>query len=70
MATFLTRLWRDTLNKTCPTQPAHQFTDINQNSVHAVGIACLYALGVTKGTTTYNPEAHLTTSPSVNIIRA
>ena len=43
MATFLTRLWRDTLNKTCPAQPAHQFTDIDQNSPHAAGVACLYA---------------------------
>ena len=64
MATFLTRLWRDTLDKTCPSEPAHQFTDVDENSVHAAGVACLYALGIAKGKTTsiYDPTDHLITS--------
>ena len=62
MATFLIRLWRDSLNKTCPTTTT-PFTDIANNSARQ-DITCLYALGITKGATptTFEPNATLTTS--------
>ena len=63
MAAFLARLWRDTLNQPCPTQPAHPFTDTAGNFAEA-DIACIYALGITKGTTatTFSPTADLNTA--------
>ena len=63
MAAFLARLWRDVLGRDCPTAPAHGFTDV-EGSFAAGDIACLYALGVTKGTTAaeFSPQATLTTA--------
>ena len=63
MASFLVRLWRDVLEEPCPTTPAHTFTDITGNT-HETNIACLYALGITKGKNTaiYDPSANLTTA--------
>ena len=60
MAAFLIRLWRDTLGRTCPSQPTHTFNDISGNFAEA-DIECLYALGITKGTTstTYSPSRSL-----------
>ena len=61
MAAFLARLWRDVLGQPCPSEPAHTFTD-TAGSFAAADIACIYALGVTKGTTStaYAPEGTLT----------
>ena len=63
MAAFLARLWRDSLGQTCPSEPAHSFRDIASSFAEA-DIACLYALGITKGTTatTYSPAADLKTT--------
>lgn len=63
MASFIVRLWRDVLNRTCPDVEA-PFTDVAPDSVHAANIACLYGLGITTGktATTYEPQARLTAS--------
>ena len=63
MAAFLARLWRDSLGRTCPSEPVHSFRDIASSFAEA-DIACLYALGITKGTTatTYSPAADLKTT--------
>ena len=63
MAAFLARLWRDNLDKPCPSEPRHTFGDVD-SSFAAADIACLYALGITKGTTaaTYSPSADLDTA--------
>lgn len=63
MAVFLVRLWRDTLGRACPGEPAHGFADVS-GSWAAAEIGCLYALGITKGTSasTYSPSAKLNTS--------
>lgn len=57
MAAFLARLWRDIFQYACPTEPAHTFTDV-ADSFAAADIACIYALGITKGTsaTTFSPQ--------------
>ena len=62
IATFLIRLWRDTLGKTCPTATP-PFTDIANNFAQQ-DIICLYALGITKGATptSFAPDATLTAS--------
>ena len=63
MAAFLARLWRDNLDKECPSEPAHTFTDVDGSFAEA-DIACIYALGVTKGTTdtTFGPWQELNTA--------
>ena len=63
MAAFLARLWRDTLGRACPTEPAHTFTD-TASSFAEDDIACIYALGITKGTTasTFSPTGELDTA--------
>ena len=63
MAAFLARLWRDNLKRECPSEPAHTFTDVDGSFAKA-DIACIYALGVTKGTTdtTYGPSQDLDTA--------
>lgn len=63
MATFLARLWRDTLGNECPGEPASPFTD-TAGSLHEANIDCIYALGVTRGTsaTTFGPSAPLIAS--------
>ena len=63
MAKFLVRLWRDSLKRPCPSEPAHSFTDV-ASSFAVEEIACLYALGITKGTTdtTYSPTGDLSTA--------
>lgn len=63
MAAFLARLWRDTLGRECPAEPVHEFGDV-AFSFAAADIACLFALGVTKGTSseTYSPLRVLNTS--------
>ena len=63
MAAFLARLWRDVLGRECPSEPTHDFTDTAENFA-ANDIACLFALGITKGTTstTYSPSVDLKTS--------
>ena len=50
MASFLVRLWRDVLGNGCPEGPSAPFTDI-AGTTHQENIECLYALGITKGTT-------------------
>ncbi|MDE0268157.1 MAG: transporter substrate-binding domain-containing protein [Acidimicrobiaceae bacterium] len=67
MAAFLARLWRDVLRKHCPTQPSHSFTDVT-GSTFETDIACIYALGVAKGTTTYAPNADLTTAQITRLV--
>jgi len=61
MASFLVRLWRDTLGKECPAGD-HPFEDVAEGGTHSANIACLYNLGITKGTTAtkYSPSAPLT----------
>lgn len=63
MASFIVRLWRDVLGRTCP-QVDSPFTDVDPDSVHAADIDCLYGLRITTGTTatTYEPNARLTAS--------
>ena len=63
MASFIVRLWRDVLGRTCPMVES-PFTDVEPASVHAANIDCLYGLQVTAGTTatTYEPQAKLTAS--------
>jgi S-layer homology domain len=60
MAAFLGRLWRDALGNGCSTAPT-PFVDI-VGSFAAADIACIYALGVTTGTssTTFEPSAVVT----------
>ncbi len=60
MAAFLARLWR-ALNGTCPTTPA-PFTDVPASSFARTDIDCIYALGITTGTsaTTYSPANPVT----------
>jgi len=62
MASFLVRLWRDVLGRSCPGGRA-PFTDV-AGSVHEDNIVCLYNLGITVGTTTttYSPGDDLTAS--------
>lgn len=62
-ASFLVRLWRDTLDRTCPTGAPLPFTDV-EGSVHAESIACLFRLGITTGTTatTFSPRDPLKAS--------
>ncbi len=59
MASFLARLWRS-MGRTCPTGTT-PFTDINGSFAEG-DIACIYALGITTGTsaTTYSPKAEVT----------
>ena len=63
MASFLVRLWKETLGRACPEGPAAPFTDISGNT-HETNIECLYALGITKGVTatTYGPRDPLKAS--------
>ncbi len=63
MASFIVRLWRDVLGRTCP-EVDSPFTDVDPDGVHAADIDCLYGLQVTTGTTatTYEPQAGLTAS--------
>ena len=63
MATFLVRLWRDIIGNDCPSTP-HPFTDVVVGATHEANIACLSALGVTKGVTTrhYEPQGTLKVS--------
>ena len=63
MATFLIRLWTNTLGNQCPTNTTTPFTDI-AGTTHADSITCLYGLGLTQGTspTTYSPQASLKAS--------
>ena len=60
-ASFLVRLWRDILGRVCPVG-GHPFSDAD--GVHEADIACLFALGITKGTTrtTFGPHHALTMS--------
>ena len=60
-ASFLVRLWRDILGGACP-DGGHPFSDVD--GVHEADIACLFALGITKGTTrsTFGPYHALTVS--------
>ncbi|GEM_PF-874435 len=63
MASFIVRLWRDVLNRTCP-DVEMPFTDVDPAGAHAADIACLHGLGITTGATaaTYEPRAKLTAS--------
>ncbi len=60
MASFLARTWRS-LAGTCPTTPA-PFTDVPASSFARTDIDCIYALGITTGTsaTTYSPADPVT----------
>ena len=62
MASFLVRLWRDVLDRPCP-EGGTPFRDVT-GTTHANDIACIYNLGITKGTsqTTYGPLDELTAS--------
>jgi len=46
------------------------FEDVAADSVHRSSIACLYALGITAGTsaTTYSPDDHLTRAQAATFI--
>lgn len=59
-ATLLPRMWRLT-GRTCP-DAEPPFTDVADDNVHRDGIACMAALGVTKGTTstTFTPAKRVT----------
>ena len=59
MASFLTRLWKAN-GGICPILET-PFTDIDQTTAKA-DITCIYALGITKGTTptTYTPHQPVT----------
>ncbi len=61
MAAFIARVWR-TLDQTCPTTPAHGFTDVSASSYANDDITCIKALGITTGTTdtTYSPNNPVT----------
>ena len=63
MAAFLARLWRDVLGRDCPAG-SHPFSDIASDHWASADIACLYALGVTKGTTatSFSPSRDLNTA--------
>ena len=63
MAAFLVRLWRDILGRACPAGD-DPFTDVDDTHFAAADIACLYNLGITRGTsaTTYGPAAGLEAS--------
>ena len=60
-ASFLVRLWRDVLGRACP-DGGHPFSDVD--GVHEANIACLFGLGITKGSTrtTFGPRHDLTVS--------
>jgi S-layer homology domain len=60
MAAFLARLWR-ALGNTCPTGST-LFTDVSPTSFAKDDIACIFQLGITKGTsgTTYGPSEFVT----------
>ena len=62
VASFLVRLWRDVLGRSCP-GGGTPFTDV-AGSVHEDNIVCIYNLGITVGTTTttYSPGDELTAS--------
>ena len=62
MASFLVRLWRDVLDRPCPAGGT-PFRDVT-GTAHEIDIACIYNLGITKGTSpsTYDPLAELTVS--------
>ena len=62
MASFLVRLWREVLGRSCP-RGGTPFGDVAGNT-HEDNIACLYNLGITKGTTatTYGPGETLKAS--------
>lgn len=61
MASFLVRLWRDRLERSCPAGGT-PFTDVAPDGPHAANINCLYNLGITRGATatTFGPGAELT----------
>ena len=58
-------------DRDCPTEPEHGFRDIS-GSFAAADIACIYALGITKGTneagTVYDPQGTLTTAQITRFI--
>ena len=58
-------------DRDCPTEPEHSFRDIS-GSFAAADIACIYALGITKGTneegTVYNPQGTLTAAQITRFI--
>lgn len=69
MASFLVRLWRDIDGNDCQTVQ-HPFTDVAAGSTHEANIACLYALGATKGVTPqrYDPRGTLKTSQMTRFV--
>ena len=60
MAAFLARVWR-AASGTCSTTPA-PFTDVSATSFARADINCIFALGITTGTsaTTYSPNDQVT----------
>ena len=64
MASFLARAW-EAAGRECSTAAAGAFfDDVASGSTHAAGIACMAALGITRGT------AAGTFSPSDTVTRA
>ena len=63
MASFLIRLWTDTLGNQCPEGSDSPFVDISGDT-HEANINCLYNLGITKGVTAtaYGPSEPLKAS--------
>lgn len=61
MAAFLIRLWTKNLEQKCPSGQ-HPFADVPDGHWATPHISCLYALGITKGTTatTYTPDGTVT----------
>ena len=60
MAAFLARLWR-AAGGGCPSTPT-PFNDVSATSFAALDVRCIYALGITTGTsaTTYSPADNVT----------
>jgi len=68
-ATMLARIWQAS-GRECPSDADMPFEDVAVDSVHRSSIACLYALGITAGTsaTTYSPDDHLTRAQAATFI--
>ena len=68
-ASLLIRMWRAS-GRECPTDTQPAFTDVAADSVHRHNIACLRALGITRGTgaTTFSPDRSITRQEAAALI--
>ncbi|MDE0369331.1 MAG: S-layer homology domain-containing protein [bacterium] len=69
VATMLVRIWQAS-GRECPSDTDMPFEDVAADSVHRSSIVCLYALGITAGTspTTYSPHDYLTRAQAATFI--